>query len=359
MSTLRSLARFFVCGAVWLALAAPPASAGDPAPSPASSEAEDCLACHGDAELTRALKDGTQMPLFVDAAPVAASVHGAKLRCTDCHRGYDALPHPERTYADASAFRAALRETCSSCHFEKRAQVLDGMHAAVVTRGDARAPSCVECHGAHDVKRPREPRTRVSETCGRCHAGVAATYAASVHGRALKSGDADVPTCADCHRAHDVSGPRDAQWLLRSPELCGTCHTDEKRMARHGLSPNVLKTYLADFHGATASLARGRHAGDGRVTALCTDCHGVHDIAKVDAPGSRVVKENLGRTCARCHEGAGKSFSAAWLSHYEPSLDKAPFVFLVRLGYLVLIPFMIGGLVLQVLLHFWRVVVNR
>ena len=34
-------------------------------------------------------------------------------------------------------------------------------------------------------------------------------------------------------------------------------------------------------------------------------------------------------------------------------------VYAVRIGYLILIPFMIGGLVLQILLHLWRVVVNR
>jgi hypothetical protein len=89
------------------------------------------------------------------------------------------------------------------------------------------------------------------------------------------------------------------------------------------------------------------------------DCHGVHDITRVDDPGSRVVKANLGRTCQRCHEGATDSFPAAWLSHYEPSWSKAPLVYLVKVFYMVLIPFMIGGLVLQILLHFWRVVVNR
>jgi hypothetical protein len=34
-------------------------------------------------------------------------------------------------------------------------------------------------------------------------------------------------------------------------------------------------------------------------------------------------------------------------------------VYAVTLAYKFLIPFMIGGLVLQVLLHLWRVVVNR
>jgi hypothetical protein len=34
-------------------------------------------------------------------------------------------------------------------------------------------------------------------------------------------------------------------------------------------------------------------------------------------------------------------------------------VYGVQLFYNILIPFMISGLVLQMLLHFWRVVVNR
>ena len=64
-------------------------------------------------------------------------------------------------------------------------------------------------------------------------------------------------------------------------------------------------------------------------------------------------------TCAKCHEGATENFPAAWLSHYEPTLEKAPLVWLVKVGYMILIPFMIGGLCLQILLHLWRVVVNR
>jgi hypothetical protein len=47
------------------------------------------------------------------------------------------------------------------------------------------------------------------------------------------------------------------------------------------------------------------------------------------------------------------------MSHYEPSWKKAPLVYGVQLFYNILIPFMISGLVLQMLLHFWRVVVNR
>jgi predicted CXXCH cytochrome family protein len=186
------------------------------------------------------------------------------------------------------------------------------------------------------------------------------TYAGSVHGRAqLEQRSADAPVCTDCHRSHALGGPHDAAWLLESPQLCANCHADEKKMSRYGLSARVLKTYLADFHGMSASLSSAKRPEEARLTALCTDCHGVHDITRVDDPGSRVVKANLVKTCRRCHEGATDSFPAAWLSHYEPSLKKAPLVWLVQAFYRVFIPFVIGGLVLQIVLHFWRLVVNR
>ena len=122
----------------------------------------------------------------------------------------------------------------------------------------------------------------------------------------------------------------------------------------------MLQTYLADFHGMTASLERDETGTPkGAFAAVCTDCHGVHDITKVDAPSSKVMRANLVKTCQQCHPGATENFPAAWLSHYEPSWQHAPLVYGVKLFYSVLIPFMMAGLVLQILLHLWRVVVNR
>ena len=87
--------------------------------------------------------------------------------------------------------------------------------------------------------------------------------------------------------------------------------------------------------------------------------HGAHDVTRVSDPQSPVLKENLLATCRKCHHGAKADFPAAWLSHVEPSAGRAPLVYLVKLVYSVLIPFMIGGLALQVILHLWRIVVNR
>ena len=64
-------------------------------------------------------------------------------------------------------------------------------------------------------------------------------------------------------------------------------------------------------------------------------------------------------TCRGCHADAGVSFPDAWLSHYEPSWSKTPALMAVKLGYGILIPFMIGGMVLQILLHLWRIAGNR
>lgn len=355
MRVRRAVALLVLCPWPLVASAQP----AQPVPPPAQ-EIEECLGCHGDPGLTMTLGDGSTQALHVDGEALARSVHAGKLRCTDCHPGMAELPHPERPRRNAVEFAAGFREACKSCHFETYTKLLDSSHFALQAKGVEGVPGCLECHGAHGVMDPSTPRTQVSDTCAACHSEVAERYGASVHGRGLQGkAAADVPVCTDCHRSHDLAGPSDRSWLSRTHEVCGSCHGDKERMKRHGLSADVMQTYLADFHGATATLGQARPEDGTRVTALCTDCHGVHDIARVDDPKSPVLRANLAKTCRKCHPGATDDFPAAWLSHYEPSWERAPLVYATKLFYKVLVPFIIGGLVLQVLLHFWRVVVNR
>lgn len=314
------------------------------------TEVEDCLACHGDPELEAETPDGESRSLFVDVDVFAASVHGDH-HCSDCHAGFEEWPHPEGGLS-------APREVCRRCHFENYALTLDSAHEPLVARGDAHAPSCTSCHGAHDVAPPGEPRARISRTCASCHAGVSRAYERSVHGHALVAeGNADVPVCTDCHRSHDVRDPGAEHSTIH--ELCAKCHTDETMMARYGLSTRVVQTYLSDFHGVTARFGGGAGERNAPVTAECVDCHGVHDITVADSANSPVLRENLAETCRRCHPGASDDFPSAWLSHYEPSWERAPLVHAVDVFYSIFIPFVIGGLALQILMHLWRVVVNR
>lgn len=352
--SLGAMLAFAGVAIVCLALAYP-ASAGE-TPLP---DNDFCLSCHSNKEPELVLPSGEKRSLFVDAETFARSVHGGKLRCTDCHSDISTYPHPARSFKNLREFALAYHETCKNCHFDNYTKTLDSVHYALLAKGNLKAPLCVDCHGAHNISRPGVPKSRISATCSRCHQAIYDQYKQSVHGEALQGGNTDAPACVDCHRAHNIEDPRTASFRLSTPELCARCHTDEKLMKKYGLSTQVLQTYLKDFHGVTASAHKKEQGRPSVVTAVCTDCHGVHDILSVKDPRSSVMKANLKKVCAKCHAGATENFPAAWLSHYQPSPDKAPLVYYVRLFYQIFIPFVIAGLVLQILLHIWRVVVNR
>jgi predicted CXXCH cytochrome family protein len=323
----------------------------------AQGSSEECLACHTD-PVDFAFSDGTTRTLQVQPGVVERSVH-ASLACADCHPGTTDLPHAELNVASSRQLTVAMSEQCRQCHFEEHQATLESVHARAVARGDVTAPVCVDCHGGHDIRPPAEPRTRVAETCGRCHAAAAETFARSVHGQDVARNVADVPTCTDCHDAHRVAGPGQPGWRTSTPEICGDCHADPARMQKYGLSPNVLQTYLSDFHGKTAKLRAATGENEKTIVAVCSDCHGTHGVVRVDSPSSPVLKANIAQTCQQCHAEAGVRFPDAWLSHYEPTWSRAPVVTGVKWFYAILIPFMIGGMLLQILLHLWRMAVNR
>jgi predicted CXXCH cytochrome family protein len=345
--------------------AAPAASAAAAAPAraPASQKSgdEECLGCHEDSTDTVRFEDGSKLAVGVSRKALESSVHYRKVECVDCHKdaagGY---PHPQRKYKSRRAYAIARYEVCKRCHFANYTRTLESVHFRQLSQGNMTAPLCTDCHGTHDVKKPGQPRRAISDGCARCHAETYKIYAQSVHGAALREDNPDVPVCTDCHRAHDVVDPRSTAFRLREPTMCGGCHADEKRMAKYKLSTKVLKTYLNDFHGVTVSFRKKEKRPDiTQFQAVCSDCHGVHDIRKSTDPRSSVMKANLSKTCRRCHKDATDNFPAAWLSHWEPSPKRAPLVFFIQKAYDILIPFIILGLLLHVLLHVWRVTINR
>jgi predicted CXXCH cytochrome family protein len=319
----------------------------------------DCLMCHGDASASTKLGNGKTLSLYVNHKELAGSVH-AGLACTDCHSDITTIPHPTRTFPDKHALSLAYYQVCKQCHFAQYSHLLDDVHYKALANHNENAPTCVDCHGSHAIAPPAQPRSRISKACASCHQAVAAEYLKSVHGKALiEQGNSDVPVCTDCHHAHDTANPLSASWHLQIPQLCASCHANKQLMAKYGISTAVLTTYLNDFHGMTASLEHRENAHPREFTATCTDCHGVHDIRRVNAEGVKAIKAHLLTTCRHCHKDASPNFPSAWVGHYEPSLQHSPLVYGVKMFYAIFIPFVIGGLVLQILLHLWRVVVNR
>ncbi|HVO09548.1 MAG TPA: cytochrome C [Vicinamibacteria bacterium] len=331
--------------------------------SPAA-HAQQCFDCHAQPGSSVAFKGGDSLDVTIDKAAWQASVHGkGGLSCTDCHGDIKDYPHPESGDRSPRDLTLRLYTSCQQCHEEQFKKTLDSVHQRALAAGHKGAAVCSDCHDPHRQQKITDDqgkllpaaRLHIPETCARCHAAIYDQYRHSVHGAALVTGNPDVPTCIDCHGVHNISDPTTARFRLASPRMCADCHTDRRRMARYHLSTQVLRTYVADFHGSTVTLFQRTHPDQATNKPVCYDCHGIHDIASKNDPGKGLqVKANLLRTCRKCHPDAGTSFPDAWLSHYIPSPERTPAVYWAQAAYNVLIPGVVGGMVLFVGTDFVR-----
>ena len=197
------------------------------------------------------------MSLYVDPQEFLQSVHGSQLICTDCHPQYDEIHPSGATFPSERAYVIGAYETCKECHFDTYTRTLESVHYELLRTGFDAVPVCTDCHGAHNIQDPHSKRAMMSRSCATCHVSVYETYAGSVHGSVLVADDnLDVPACADCHTHHQIQEPGTTRFRLGSPETCIRCHGDEALMAEYGLATTIAQTYLADFHGVTASLTR-------------------------------------------------------------------------------------------------------
>jgi hypothetical protein len=326
---------------------------------------EACLECHAQPGLTVSFPSGEERDATIAAEVWAASVHGAGgLDCAACHSDISEYPHPEPRDRTSRDLTLRLYTSCQQCHEEQYKRTLDSVHQRALAAGDRRAAVCADCHDPHRQPRITDPETGallpagrvgIPQTCARCHEAIQEQYRRSVHGAALVEANGDVPTCIDCHGVHDIADPRTARFRLTSPRMCAECHTDRDKMRKYGVSTDVLRTYVADFHGSTVTLFERQHPEQFTNKPVCYDCHGIHDIRRTEDPEKGIhVKANLLATCQKCHPDAGANFPEAWLSHYIPSRERTPLVYWARRLYQVLIPAVIGAMVLFVTTDFLR-----
>ena len=333
-----------------------------------------CLACHQNPEFSTVIGNKVQsevFKLFVNPDEYKHSVHGEMgIACTDCHVGF--VPGMGHGQSFGSRREATLRlnQACGLCHTKQADQVKDSVHAAARAVGKLEAAICTDCHSAHDVKRVKDPATGqllpttriwIPTTCQKCHSEIYDKYRNSVHGAALTDGNnPDVPTCIDCHGVHTIGDPTTTGFRLASPQICAKCHTDPKRMSKYNISTQVLNTYVADFHGTTVTIFEKISPDSDTNKPVCFDCHGIHDIAKVDDPKKGLeIKANLLGKCQKCHPDANTNFPDAWLSHYIPSPEKYPIVYYINLFYTFLIPGVLIPMGVLAVMDFSRMMINR
>ncbi|UCG77922.1 MAG: cytochrome c3 family protein [Nitrospirota bacterium] len=323
------------------------------------SEKKYCFSCHA-YDIRMTYRSGETSSIKVSHETLRSSVHGM-LGCSDCHFGFSSEDHPRRNFKSRRDYLIASSDSCRRCHFDKYSKTLESIHHSVLQQGDMTAPSCTDCHGSHGIQRMHDDRVSIPRRCADCHGEIYEVYAKSVHGDALiNENNKDVPVCIDCHKAHDIVNPLTMEWHEMIPQICSECHADRSVVEKYGLSVNVVKSYLSDFHGVTLNFYKKQREEldkPARPIAVCTDCHGTHNIMSTRDVG--IVKSNLITQCQKCHANITENFPDAWLSHYEPSLASAPLVFVVNGFFKIFIPILVIGLVLQILLHIWRYSSNR
>ena len=364
------------------------------APTPTSA---DCLACHADAGLTRETNGKTEPIAAFPADTFAKSAH-AGLDCTDCHAGIKEIPHdaklpppncaachdqetkdyttsihgmshamgasgaaqcwdchgshdilPAKNPASRT-YKLNLPATCAKCHSNPAltkeyqignpgaaTQYVDSIHGtALLKMGLIVAPSCNDCHGAHDIKRSVDRNSpinhaNVAKTCGKCHVGIENTYEKSIHGQLLAKADPRGPVCIDCHSAHEITNPTRGNFKALSDQRCGKCHADR------------LEHYSETYHGKAMALGKPNSAPE---VAACYDCHGFHDVLPAANPASHLSPQNILATCQQCHPKATAKFTQ-YQPHANP-LDKTnyPLLHIVFLAMttLLIVTFSLFGL---------------
>ena len=214
---------------------------------------DDCLACHGQKDMSMPLPSGEEVELYIDRILYRSSVHGRLgYACVQCHTDITGFPHAEVDFEIARDLTIEMSKSCGGCHESELDQFSEGEHALFLEEGNKNAAVCADCHGSHSTEQFSASRTAIPKACQQCHADIYDVYADSVHGDALfEEFNADVPTCVDCHGHHGNEGPAVQGFHLFSPQVCLECHENDRLMGKYDINPNVSETYFADFHGTT------------------------------------------------------------------------------------------------------------
>jgi formate dehydrogenase gamma subunit len=335
-----------------------------------------CVSCHTDIKELPHAEKPTKVSCASchsnEAQIYYASDHGKSNKagsqsagCLDCHgKPHEILSASKR---ESPIYHLNIPFTCGKCHEdEKKMAKYDlSVNKPVLTYSNTvhgkaisekrliSAAVCTDCHGSHNLTSPANSksmiyRKNVPSTCGKCHSNVLKTYVRSIHGKSAMAGKPDAPVCTDCHSEHTIRSHKDptssVYATVIAKKTCGQCHAAERIISKYRLPANRLETYFQSYHGL---------AGKFGVTTVanCASCHGTHDILPSSDPASTVSKENLPKTCGKCHQNAGVQLSKGTI-HLVPSSVKDTLVFYVTWFYILLILSTVGGMLVHNMLYF-------
>ncbi len=204
-------------------------------------------------------------------------------------------------------------EDCLSCHSDATlTETVNGKPHSLFVDGARFKHSihgsmfaCVDCHT--DVKSLAHETPPKKLTCDGCHADALTAYAHSTHAEPTATG-APAAGCADCHGSvHEIVTADDAHSPVNHaniPITCGKCHGQKFLMESNGESSQAFVSYQQSVHGRAVEKGSTK-------AAVCTDCHGSHEILAANQQNSPISKFNVPATCGKCHSAIQQTFMAS------------------------------------------------
>lgn len=217
------------------------------------------------------------------------SVHKDAIDCQGCHDDVADEEHIEK---------GVKKVDCGTCHDDKTSAVQSDVHHRLKVKN---APSCISCHGNHEIKKPPVTNTlKVKEYCSKCH--TSKTLANPYHSVVTSKNK-----CLSCHKNVDtkLTLPSSVHKNLE----CADCHNYiSNNLANH--PKNVGATQKADCYLCHNEIAREHRESIHGISlsegideaAMCWNCHGSHDIKHVKSESSKVHPKNIAETCGKCHD---------------------------------------------------------
>ena len=243
----------------------------------------------GESMSTRTIRNLFAPGVALTLLPAAGALHAASKKdppkptadeCLTCH-------------CDATLSHEINGKTVS-LHVDPPA-FKDSIHGSMFT--------CVDCHT--DVKSSAHETPPQHITCATCHADEQAAYERSFHAKAVQDGNASAATCVDCHGSPHAllpaSDPKSRVHHSNIPGTCGACHSQKFVMEGSGLRVQTVSSYEQSVPGHAV-------ANGSEKAAVCTDCHGTHEILDAKDSKSPIFKFNVPVTCGKCHEQISKEF---------------------------------------------------
>ena len=241
-----------------------------------AQESSDCLSCHGEKSFT-AERKGRTVSLYVSEKAFASSIHGS-LQCVNCHAELEGkeLPHEP----------LARKVDCGACHETEAKQHAASLHGQAMRRGDALAPTCSACHGMHDIRAVKDPLSPVSPlkvpfTCGKCHQEGTTVMRQREHPPGSHPGEL---LGVDPRRGPAQEGPDRGRQLRLLPHRAQhpAPHRprvlDRARQHRRAPAPRC-HARIEDVH---RKVIRGElWEKEAHVLPACVDCHQPHKVRKV------------------------------------------------------------------------------